>query len=67
MRLQHQTKVANLHPPREPERDRVKESEQMQSTFETLCELERQRFFGTLEIPAWIPAGKWRAATKSLN
>jgi hypothetical protein len=28
----------------------VKENELMQSTIETLCELERLRFFGTLEI-----------------
>jgi hypothetical protein len=28
----------------------VSESELMQSTIETLCELERARFFGTLEI-----------------
>jgi hypothetical protein len=28
----------------------VNESEPMHSTIETLCELERQRFFGTLEI-----------------
>src|ERR1700693_2127548 len=30
--------------------DCVNESEPMQSTIETLCELERLRFFGTLEI-----------------
>ena len=28
----------------------VKENRPMQSTIDTLCELERQRFFGTLEI-----------------
>ena len=30
--------------------DSVKETAQMQTTIDTLCELERQRFFGTLEI-----------------
>jgi hypothetical protein len=30
--------------------DSVNESEPMQTTIQTLCELERVRFFGTLEI-----------------
>jgi len=34
----------------------VKENEAMQSTIDTLRELERQRFFGTLEVK--FEAGK---------